>query len=33
MNDAWHIASLNFVEDDGSLPTIDLGNLTGESVA
>jgi hypothetical protein len=33
MNDAWHIASVNFVEDDGSLPTIDFGNLTHESVA
>ncbi|NLF69855.1 MAG: hypothetical protein GX575_12485 [Candidatus Anammoximicrobium sp.] len=33
MSDAWHVASVNFAEDDGSLPTIDLGDLTSASIA
>ena len=30
--DAWQIASSNFDEDNGSLPTIEIGPLAPESV-
>ena len=33
MPDALHIASINFREDDGSLPTVEFDQLNAESVA